>query len=176
MRSLSALFVLAVAVAGCGGGSGHDTRAATSWANGFCSAVSSWKGSLESTVGSLQNGTFSADAVKSAVNGADDATRTLGRDLRKLGAPDTPSGQRAKQAVDTLAARLQTEVGRIAAAVRNASGAAGVLKAVTVGSSTLAKMRTQVTRTLLRLRRLDNGPLTNGFLQASSCKRLFGSV
>jgi len=110
------------------------------------------------------------------VRSADGATRKLGTSLRKLGAPDTPSGQRAKQIVGTLAGRLEAEVGTIAAAVRKASGAAGVLEAVAAGGATLAKMRTQVTRALDRLQRLDNGPLANGFLDARSCNHLVGSA
>jgi len=176
MRMRFVIPLLMFALAGCGGGSKSDSRSAASWADGFCSSISAWKGSLSASVGSLQGGTFSADAVKSAVNDADDATTKLGGDLRSLGAPDTASGQRAKQLVGALAAQLETEVGTIAAAVRKASDAPGVLNAVTVGGNTLAKMRTQVTRTLLRLRRLDNGPLTNAFLQAGSCKRLFGTA
>jgi hypothetical protein len=110
------------------------------------------------------------------VNGAYDATKKLGSNLRKLGAPDTKSGRRAKQQVDELAAQLENEVGTIATAVKRAYGGAGVLNAIAVGSETLARMRTQVTRTLERLRRLDNGPLTTGFLQARACNRLFGSA
>jgi len=174
--------VLALALSGvaggCGGGGGSndDTRSATRWANGFCSAIASWKGSLSSTIGSLQGGALTSNAVTSAVSDASDATKKLGSTLRKLGAPDTKSGQRAKEQVDDLAGRLEHEVGTIAAAVKQASGGAGVLEAIAVGSQTLARMRTEVTRTLERLRRLDNGALTNGFLQADACNRLFGSA
>src|SRR5581483_224625 len=123
MRLLFLIAVLALVLAGCGGGSSDRSSSATSWANGFCSAVSSWTGSLGSTVRSLQAGDLSAASVRSAVRSADGATRKLGTSLRKLGAPDTPSGQRAKQIVGTLAGRLEAEVGTIAAAVRKASGA-----------------------------------------------------
>lgn len=169
--------VLSAVAGGCGGGGGasDDTRSATRWADGFCSAIASWRGSLSSTVASLRSGSLTADAVTSAVNDAGDATKKLGSKLRKLGAPDTKSGQRAKQQVDDLAGRLENEVGTIAAVVKQASGGAGVLTAIAVGSRTLARMRTEVTRTLERLRRLDNGALTNGFLQADACNRLFAA-
>jgi hypothetical protein len=176
------LAVLAVALAGvaggCGGGGGRsdDTRSATRWANGFCSAIAAWKGSLRSAVGSLESGSLTSDAVTSAVNDADHATKKLAARLRRLGAPATDSGRQAKQQVDDLATRLEDEVGTIAAAVRRASGGTGVLEAIAVGSETLARMRTQVTGTLERLKRLDTGPLASGFLQADACNRLLGSA
>jgi hypothetical protein len=176
MRRLLGLLVVAVLLSACGSGSNHDKQSATTWANGVCSAVGAWRGSLSSTVGSLETGAFSGASVKSAVSRVDGATRRLGRSLRRLGAPDTPSGQQAKRQVDALAVRLEGEVGRIVAAVRKTSGAVGVLDAVTVGAGTLGRMRTQVTNTLGRLRRLDGGPLASGFLDASSCSHLLGTT
>src|SRR5262245_44295433 len=68
------LATAAVAVAaGCGGGGGSTTTLSesASWANGLCSAVSTWQTSLQSTIDTLKNGNLSKDSLNSA---ADDVT------------------------------------------------------------------------------------------------------
>jgi hypothetical protein len=175
VRRLSAVLVLsaAVLVAGCGGDDDSETSSATEWADGVCSAVTSWTESLTSATQSLTDGGLSQDGLETAVDDVKDATSSLVDDLKDLGAPDTEAGQQAKESLDTLGDELSEEVDKIESAAEDASGASGVLSAVSTISGTLVAMGNQVSSTFNELEQLDAaGELEDAFEQAESCSRL----
>ncbi len=170
--------VAAVLAAGCGGSSNSsssDTTATATWADGLCSAITTWKSSITSIGNSLKDGNLSKDSLTSAVDDAKSATNTLTSDLSNLGKPDTGAGQQAKESVDQLSTDLQADVTKIQDTVDGASGVSGIVSAVPVITSTLVTAGNQVTSTISGLKNLDaKGELSAAFQQSSSCNDLTG--
>jgi phage-related protein len=172
-------FVLAVAMsvlaAGCGGGDdggGDGSTSTADWANGVCSAISTWTSSISTATESLRSSP-TQEGLQSAVDDVKSATQTFADDLKSLGKPDTESGQEAKDSLDKLADDLQTDMQQIESDVDEASGVSGLVTAVTAISTTLATMGTQITSTFQGLENLDaSGDLEEAFQQADSCKSL----
>jgi methyl-accepting chemotaxis protein len=165
----------ALAAAGCGGSSSSTTPTDT-WASGVCTAVSTWKTSLTNIATSVKSGGVSQDSLNTAATQAKDATNTLADSLKKLGKPDTQAGQQAKDDVNQLSSQLSKNVQTIQDAISNASGAAGVLTAVSTASSTLVTMGNEVSTTIGDLQKLDpKGEIQRAFKQSSSCKSLLGT-
>ena len=175
MRRLPTVAVVLFAsliVAGCGSSKSQSTSTAD-WADGVCSAISTWANSIKAAGESLKGGNISKDSLQSAADDATSATGTLESDLKDLGKPDTQAGQQAKDMVDQLSSELKTETDSIKNAVDDASGVSGIASAVGTISSTLMTMGNQVYSTLKNLEQLDaKGELQTAFQQSSSCKQL----
>jgi hypothetical protein len=167
---------VALTAAGCGGSSSSGTTATDTWASGVCTAITTWKTQLTTIETTVKSGGLSKDSINTAVTQAKTATDTLAKDLKKLGKPDTQAGQTAKSEVEQLSTELSKNVQTIQDAVAGASGAAGVLTAVSTASATLVTMGQEVSTTLADLQKLDpKGELEKAFKQSSSCKALVGS-
>ena len=173
-----AVVALATLAAGCGGksSSSQSTSAASTsaadWANGLCSAVSTWSTSVQTTTTSLK-GNVTEDSLKSASADVTKATDQFVNDLKGLGTPDTESGKKAKETLNTLAGQLTTNVQTIDKAVNEASGTSGALKAVSTVSSTLVTVGDQVTTAFTSIQQLDTkGELDKAFRNSEECKAL----
>jgi len=173
-----AVVALATLAAGCGGksSSSQSTSAASTsaadWANGLCSAVSTWSTSVQTTTTSLK-GNVTEDSLKSASADVTKATDEFVNDLKGLGTPDTESGKKAKETLNTLAGQLKTNVQTIDKAVNEASGTSGALKAVSTVSSTLVTVGDQVTTAFTSIQQLDTkGELDKAFRNSEECKAL----
>ena len=175
-RSIVVCCVIAIAVgsvaAGCG--SKKQPVSTTDWANGVCSAITTWTSSVKSAADSLKGGNLSKSSLQSAAHKAESATETLQSDLKGLGQPDTQAGQQAKSLIDQLSSDLKTGTDSIKTAVNGASGASGVVSAAATIGATLATMSSQVTSTLKSLEQLGGGVKT-AFQQSSACKQLSSS-
>src|SRR5215831_15739188 len=125
---------LALLAAGCGK---SKPPTAADWANGVCSALSTWKTSITSAVDSLESGNVTKDSVKSAADDAKNATNKLTDDLKKLGKPNTNAGAQAQQTVDQLSNQVSDGVDTIQTAVKNISSLSSGLAALPTVSSTL---------------------------------------
>jgi len=170
-----AVVVVALTVAGCGGKK-NDTTSTQDWANGVCTAFTTWKSSLTDLQKTVKSGGLTQQSLNSAVNGAQDATNTLAKDLKKLGKPDTQAGQQAKDDIQQLSDELSSGSKTISDAMSNAKGATGFLTAVSTVSSTLASMATEIQTTVTNLQKLDpKGELEKAFKSAPACKSLTGS-
>ena len=170
--------VLVLLMAACGSDDdGSDTSATATWADGVCSAISTWTESLGTSVASLQGGDVSREALEGAADDVQGATETFVDDLRGLGKPDTEAGQEAQDSVDQLADQLETEVGKIEDAVDDVSGVSGVLTAVSTVTATLATMGNQLSSTFNELEQLDaGGELEDAFRESDSCRDLSGTT
>jgi hypothetical protein len=175
-----AVVALATLAAGCGGKSSSSSSQSTSaastsaadWANGLCSAVSTWSTSVQTTTTSLK-GNVTESSLKSASAEVTKATDEFVNDLKGLGTPDTESGKKAKETLDTLAGQLKTNVQTIDKAVNEASGTSGALKAVSTVSSTLVTVGDQVTTAFTSIQQLDTkGELDKAFRNSEKCKAL----
>jgi hypothetical protein len=174
-----AVVALATLAVGCGGKnsrSSQSTSAASTsapdWANGLCSAVSTWSTSVQTTTTSLK-GNVTEDSLKSASAGVTKATDEFVNDLKGLGTPDTDSGKKAKETLDTLAGQLKTNVQTIDKAVKEVSGTSSALTAVSTVSSTLVTVGDQVTTAFTSIQQLDTkGELDQAFRNSEECKKL----
>jgi hypothetical protein len=179
-RSLLAAVVVVAALlaAGCGSSSSSssDTTPTATWADGLCTAVTTWKSSITSIVDSLKGGNLSQESLTSAADDAKKATETFTSSLKGLGTPDTQAGKQATAAVDQLTTDIQADVKKIEDTVAGASGLAGLVSAVPVISSTVTTAGNQLSSTITTLQGLDaKGELQDAFNQAESCKTLMGN-
>ncbi len=93
--------------------------------------------------------------------------------MKDLGKPPTEAGDQAKQSVDTLTSQVNDEVQKVQDAVDNTSSVSGILNAVTVASSALSSMSSDVQSTINDLKQLQPGSeLQTAFQQSDSCKGL----
>ncbi len=180
-RSLLAATVAGVALlaAGCGSSSNDsssDASPTSEWADGLCTAISTWTTSISEIGKTITGGNLSKNSLTSAVDDAKSATETFTSDLDGLGKPDTEAGEQAKESIDMLSTELKGEVTTIEDALDGASGIAGIIAAVPTISASLSNMGTQVTSTLSDLESLDaKGELESAFEGSSSCTDLAGS-
>ena len=168
-----AVALLAALAAGCGSSASSDTTPTSEWADGFCSAITTWTTSLTTITDTIKQGGLSKDSLSSAIDDASTSTDTFTSSLQDLGKPDTDAGQQAKDSVDQLATDINDDMQTIQDAVANASGASGLLSAVSTISTTLKTAGQQVSSTFESFQSLDaKGELETAFKAAPSCKDL----
>ena len=171
--ALTAVCAAAIALTtGCGGGDGDDASATDEWASSVCTAVDSWRTSVDAAADAIQ-----ADPTREGIQEAADdlttATEKLVDDLNGLGRPETEAGQEAQESVDALTNELEQSVTTMENAVDDASGASGILNAVSVISGNLVTMGQSVTSTLTSIQELEGADeLRQAFEQADSCANL----
>jgi hypothetical protein len=169
-----AVVALATLAAGCGGKSGSSSQStsAADWANGLCSSLSTWSTSVRTQTTSLK-GNVTESSLKSASAEVTKATDKLESDLKGLGTPDTESGKKAKETLDTLTGQLKTDAQTIDKAVKEVSGTSSALQAVSTISSTLVTVGDQVTTAFTSIQQLDaKGELDKAFRNSEECKKL----
>jgi hypothetical protein len=105
--------VSAALLAGCGGGGGGSTTSAADWANGYCSAATSWVTTLDQARADAKSGQTSPSIAAQTVT---TQTNTFTQTINGLGAPDTPDGSTSESTAKDLATKLQGRTGRISAA------------------------------------------------------------
>ena len=172
LPSFALVLVLVVLAAGCGSKSSQPTSTAD-WADGVCSAFTTWKSSITSSADSLKGGDLSQDSLQSTADDMKSATETLESDLKDLGKPDTQAGQQAKDSLDQLSSDLKTDTDSIQTAVDGVSDLSGVASAIATVSTTFATMQSQVISTFNSLEQLDaQGELQSAFEQSSACQQL----
>lgn len=173
LAALAAVFAAVLLASGCGGSSSSNTKPAEDWANNVCSAITTWTSSVRKTGNDLRSGSVNASSLNSAVNEFQQSTKQLADDLKGLGRPDTPSGQKAQQSVDKLAGEIQSDADKIKSEIKGASGVAGYQKALANVGVTLTQMGEQVTNTFGELGSLDaKGELESAFKKADKCSSL----
>ena len=168
--------VLVVALlAACGSKSSQPSSTAD-WANGVCTAISTWESSLISAADSLKGGNLSKNSLQSAVDDMTSATDTLQSDLKGLGKPDTQAGQQAKDSIDQLSTELKTGADSIKTAANGASDLSSTIAAAPTITAALKTMANQISSTYTSLKQLDaKGDLQAAFQQSSACKQLSAS-
>jgi hypothetical protein len=176
--SFLVLAVAAVAV-GCGG-SDDDTTATTEvsataeWADGLCSAISTWKAELESIATQFTDpSSLTEDVLRSAADEAKEATDMFRDDLDGLGTPDTESGEDIKAAVDQLSTIVQTEVDTIETAVGDVSNLADVATTVTAATASIETMNAALSSTITTIEDADaQGEITDAIDNSPDCANI----
>lgn len=172
-----ALAALALLAAGCGGdgGGGDETLSTGEWANGVCSATSTWTESLQSATEPLTGGNISKEALQSAADDVQSSTQTFTDDLKDLGKPDTETGQEAKDLLDGLDGTINQDADEIKSTVDDAS-ATDILSTVSTVTAKLGTMSQQVSSTFTQLDQLDaSNELQQAFDEADSCDAIRSS-
>jgi len=136
--SVAAVVLAAAALTGCG--SSEEASPTVTWANGLCSAVTTYSTALRDAGTSVQSSGVSQSSIEDAVNAVTDATQTFASDIKDLGAPDTSAGEAAKQTIDNLASDLEDD----ANAIKEATSGSSALSAISAVSSTLVTAQDQV--------------------------------
>lgn len=174
-KTLIATFVtaLALVVAGCGGSSEESSSASPTdeWANGFCTAITSWTDSIQGATEQFTDpSSLSKDGLETAANDVKSSTEELVDDLKGLGAPDTESGQAVKDSVDELSSTLESEVATIDGAVQGVSGLTALPGAIATITTSLAAMGTAFSSTFQSLENADvKGELQTALEDSSAC-------
>ena len=160
----------ALLAAGCGSSKSSQPPTTADWANGVCSAVTTYTKSLKDAAQTL-TGNVSKAGLQDAADSVKSATDTFVSDTKSLGKPNTNAGQQAKQTLDTLSSQLKTGESTI----EDAAGT-GLLQGAAAVTAALATAQTQVTTAFNELKGLDaKGELSQAFSQASSCSSLTSS-
>jgi hypothetical protein len=179
LTAAATIAAVAIVAAGCGGKDNSSSASPQQqWADGFCSALSTWKTALDDSAATLKDtGNLSRNSLNEALTGAADATKQLGDDLQQLGPPTTQSGQDAKTQLDTLKSSLQKSGDQLKAELdAPASGTGGLLSKVSTVTATLSAMGTTLKTTLSDVAAADpGGELKTAFDQSSTCTQLRGS-
>ena len=172
--------MLVLSAAACGGGGSNTTTSTAAggtspqqWANGVCSAFTTWTKSLTSIKTNVPSLPPSKSQLRQAERQIESATETLANSLKQLGKPETAQGQAAKKNLDALATSLQTGMEQLKQTLNNApSGAAGALSQISALTATLSNMANKLK---LAGGNLDNfapsGELKQAFQQASACQK-----
>ncbi len=155
----AAVAVLALAAAGCGGDESPTASATDEWADGFCTAITTWTDSL----GNVRDGFTSGASVPLAgwARGCrkrrPELDRHTGRGSSKDSARQTRSRARPwRDSVDDLSTTLETEVANIESAAQGASGLSGIPSAITSITASLSAMSTAFSSTLQSIESADS--------------------
>jgi len=167
--------VLALAATGCGGG--DEATPAEEWADGVCTAISSFRDDLTQISEQLADpSSLNQDGLEEATNDARTATDTLVDDLRSLGPPETESGEEARQAIDDLATTVEDDFSEIELAVEGVSDITEIPGAISSISASLASIGTALSTTIPTIEGVDvQGELRDAFEQTASCDELTSS-
>jgi len=171
---LSASLATALLCAGCGSkGTTTSTESTSDWAGNLCTAITTWKTSVNSAVDSVTSGGISKSSLQDAAAQVKAADQTLADTLKNLGKPDTKAGAQAKQSLDQLSTEISTEQQKISAAIGGVTSVTGIVAAAPVVLDSLKTMGTDVSTTFKQLQSLDaSGELSSAFDQASACQAL----
>jgi hypothetical protein len=174
----SGLLVVPLICAALAGGCGGDDdsgggKSATEWADGVCSAISDWTGSIQEATDSLKGGNLSKDNLESAGKDIQDATSTFVDDLKGLGKPETDAGDKAKESIDRLADTVDENVKKIDDAAGDVNSPSTAAKAFSTVSASITAMTQAISSTFQELDQTDAGDeLKKAFEDADSCKEL----
>lgn len=172
----SGIAALALVAAGCGGGGESSASPTEEWAEGFCTAITTWTDSLRSATEQFSNASsLTSEALTDAGNDVSSATETLVDDLRALGPPETESGEEVKTSIDELSTTLESEVAKIETAVQDASGLAGLPSAIAAITTSLSAMATAFSTTLQTIESADaQGELQTALEDSPACADITG--
>jgi hypothetical protein len=173
----AAALVAALALAGCGGGDdsgSSQVTPTTEWADGFCTAVTTWKDDLTGITDRFTSlSSFSEENLRAAADDAKSATDQFLDDLNNLGRPDTQSGQEVEDSIDSLSTTLQTELDSIETTVDETSGITELPDAVKDITASLSAMSTAFSSTLSTIEDADaQGELKDALESSPSCDEL----
>jgi len=174
----TAVAVLAIGAAGCGGSDESSSTAeatpASEWADGFCTSLTTWSEAIKGVPDQFTNlSSFSEEGFQTAADDISSATDTLVEDLKGLGTPDTDSGEEVKSSIDDLSSTLETELDSIQATVDDTSGITEFPGAAQDILGSLSTMSSAFASTLSTIEDADvQGELKDGLESSSACDEI----
>ena len=164
----------ALLFAGCGSkGTTTSTASTADWAGSVCTAITTWKASVNSAVDSVKSGSISKSSLQDAADQVKSADQTFADSIKNLDKPNTKAGSQAKQSLDQLSTDITTEQQKISTAIEGVTSVVGIVTAAPVVLDSLKTMATDVSTTFKQLQTLDtSGELSSAFDQASACQTL----
>jgi hypothetical protein len=167
----------AFALIGCGSKNESETTttdSAAAWADGLCSALGSWKSSVQAVGASLQDTSqLSVAKIEDAGKRVSDANAKLVDDVKALGTPPSSGGEEAKTAIDNLKKELEDSAGKAKEATSDVSTLQNALQAVNVVSGALLTMSSDIGATLTTLESLGSSDeWQKAFSDSESCQSL----
>ncbi len=172
------VLALALVAAGCGGNDDEtaEVTPTAQWAEGFCTAIVDWLGALEAATGQLRNyKSLSQEGFDQAGTDIRSATEDLSAELRALGAPETESGEEARQAVETFATAAEAGLADIEQAVDDVFGGMTISAAIVPVTAALTSINQAYTALFESLRKLEpKKELQDALKDAESCDALSG--
>jgi hypothetical protein len=173
--------VVAAALTGCGSdddsesSKGTTTSATTTsgtttsgtsspldgWAQGFCTTVASWQGTVKTTQAKLSKSQADFASASEAITSANEI---LIDSLKGLGTPPAPASTQAKNAIDELSGDLEDGAAAVNTALTgNFSTQSEIAQASGQAKASLLTMKRDISTTVTKLRAL---PDAEGWKQA----------
>jgi hypothetical protein len=169
--------VLALVAAGCGGNddSSSDAVPADQWADEFCTAVSSWKDSLQEIRDRFTDlSSLTEDSLNEAADDAENATDEFVSDLQGLGRPDTASGQDIEDSLQTLQDTVDQQKSDVQDAVDNVEGVGDIPAAITTIGSAITTMGTALQSAFDAIENEDvDGEIKTAIDNSEACQGVF---
>ena len=135
----------------------RQATATAEWAEDYCAAITDWATELEDwrpiSSGILRS--LSQEGFEQAGTDIRSATEDFTGELRALGAPDTESGEEARQAVETFATAAEAELAAIEEAVDNVSAAGRSRRRSSPITASLTSMNEAFMTMVESLRKID---------------------
>jgi hypothetical protein len=168
----------AAALSGCGSNddSGSNDGTTTSgesssldgWAQGLCTSVAAWQGSIKETSKKMANSQADFASASEAITSANNA---LIEGLKGLGTPPAPATTEAKHAIDELTADLENEAGEIEQALFGVSTQSEIVTASSQVRASISKMDSDIANTVTELKALpDEQGWKQAFQQVAACQ------
>ena len=148
--------------------------ASDEWAEGFCTAISTWGDSLQAATSDLSDASsLSSESLQQTADDVQAATEQLGDDLRALGRPDTESGEEIESSIDQLTTTLETEAAEVEDTVQGISGVTDLPAAISSLTASLSAMSTAFSTTMASLEDADvQNELEDAFESSPACDEL----
>lgn len=173
------LSLLALAVAaGCGGDGDGGSVDPSTWATGFCQALTTFTDGISESGGELEGeGLPSGDQLAGAVRSAAVASGAFADELRELGPPDVPNGDEINVALTDAASEAQTTFqeleGEVGGEIADATDVAARARKIAEAAQ---KALEGIGRATTRLQELDaDGQLANALQSTPECAEVGGS-
>jgi hypothetical protein len=165
---------LALVAAGCGGDDEASADPTAAWAEGFCTAITTWTDSITEATDELRSlSSLNRESFEQAAEDIRTATTDFGDDLRALGSPETESGEEAKQAIDDFATTLDDDSADIETAIQDVSGITDIPGAVQDITTSLSSMNAAFSTMLSAIRTDDaQDELQTAFENADACDEI----
>ena len=173
-----AIFVAAVAAAGCGSGGDEGPSAEELWAGDVCANIDSWRTEVEvitrNTADALTQPGATRDDLESGIEDGLDATKELIDEIRALVPPDTPEGEQARAEVNAFLDDVRAADDRVRTALADLPERASLAQVVTqlAGLATSLQATIEGGQALVEDLTDLGGDMKDGFENAESCQEL----